>query len=69
MYSVLKELFGVFIFMVFELLGIGLVELEFGEWIKFFICEEFGYKVKGIVDIIKYGGFRVYFEMLKKKEF
>ncbi|KAF4001401.1 urea carboxylase [Saccharomyces cerevisiae] len=67
-YSVPKELFGAFISMVPEPLGIGSVELESGEWIKSFICEESGYKAKGTVDITKYGGFRAYFEMLKKKE-
>lgn len=66
-YSVPKELFGAFISMVPEPLGIGSVELESGEWIKSFICEESGYKAKGTVDITKYGGFRAYFEMLKKK--
>lgn len=67
-YSVPKDQFGTFISMVPEPLGIGSVELESGEWIKSFICEESGYKAEGTVEITKYGGFRAYIEMLNKKE-
>ncbi|SCU88144.1 LAFA_0E10990g1_1 [Lachancea sp. 'fantastica'] len=61
-YSVPKDQFGTFIAMVPEPLGIGSVELESGEWVKSFICEEFGYQQKGTVDITKYGGFKAYVE-------
>lgn len=67
-YSVPKGNFGEFISMVPEPLGIGSVELESGEWVKSFICEEFGYTQKGTVDITKYGGFKKYIDFLKQEE-
>lgn len=67
-YSVPTENFGTFVSMVPEPLGIGSVELESGEWIKSFICEESGYKAKGSVDITSYGGFKPYVDFLKKDE-
>ncbi|SCV03168.1 LAME_0H08262g1_1 [Lachancea meyersii CBS 8951] len=63
-YSVPKDQFGTFIAMVPEPLGIGSVELESGEWVKSFICEEFGYQQKGTVDITEYGSFKSYVEAL-----
>lgn len=57
-YSVPIDKFGQFIAMVPEPLGIGSVELEDGEWVKSFICEEFGYSQKGTVDITSFGGWR-----------
>lgn len=74
-YSVPPEKFGEFISMVPEPLGIGSVELETGQWVKSFICEEFGYTQKGTVDITNFGGFKAYVEHLaavetqKKKPF
>ncbi|CCD24199.1 bifunctional urea carboxylase/allophanate hydrolase NDAI_0C05400 [Naumovozyma dairenensis CBS 421] len=68
LYSVPKENFGTFISMVPEPLGIGSVELENGEWVKSFICEESGYKQKGSVDITSYGSFKTYVESLKSTE-
>lgn len=67
-YSVPKDQFGTFISMVPEPLGIGSVELENGEWVKSFICEEFGYVQKGTVDITELGSFKVYVEKLAKEE-
>lgn len=67
-YSVPTERFGDFISMVPEPLGIGSVELESGEWVKSFICEECGYNAKGSVDITSYGGFKPYIDFLKEKE-
>lgn len=64
-YSVPTENFGAFISMVPEPLGIGSVELESGEWVKSFICEESGYKAKGSVDITSYGGFKPYVDLLE----
>lgn len=59
-YSVPKETFGEFMAMVPEPLGIGSVELESGEWVKSFICEEAGYQADGSVDITSYGSFKAY---------
>lgn len=59
-YAVPTERFGDFIAMVPEPLGIGSVETEDGEWVKSFICEEFGYKQKGTTDITEFGGWRYY---------
>jgi urea carboxylase/allophanate hydrolase len=59
-YSVPTDKFGEFIAMVPEPLGIGSVELEDGEWVKSFICEEFGYTQKGTSEITSYGGWRAY---------
>lgn len=67
-YSVPTERFGQFISMVPEPLGIGSVELESGEWVKSFICEESGYKAQGSVDITSYGGFKPYIEFLRQQE-
>ncbi|CCK68060.1 bifunctional urea carboxylase/allophanate hydrolase KNAG_0A03800 [Huiozyma naganishii CBS 8797] len=67
-YSVPTERFGEFISMVPEPLGIGSVELEDGEWVKSFICEESGYLSKGSVDISSFGSFKVYMEYLAKQE-
>lgn len=67
-YSIPTENFGTFISMVPEPLGIGSVELDSGEWVKSFICEESGYKAKGSVDITSYGGFKPYFNFLKEEE-
>ncbi|SCU95123.1 LANO_0E09362g1_1 [Lachancea nothofagi CBS 11611] len=67
-YSVPKDLFGTFISMVPEPLGIGSVELESGEWVKSFICEEFGYQQKGTVDITAYGSFKTYVDELAVEE-
>lgn len=73
-YSVPKENFGTFISMVPEPLGIGSVELQSGEWVKSFICEEFGYNLPGTVEITSFGGWKKYQEHLaattnKKKPF
>ncbi|SSD59439.1 probable Urea amidolyase [Saccharomycodes ludwigii] len=67
-YSVPIDKFGDFIATVPEPLGIGSVELESGEWVKSFICEEFGYKQHGTVDITQLGGFKPYVEQLKRLE-
>ncbi|SCW03577.1 LAFE_0G13542g1_1 [Lachancea fermentati] len=67
-YNVPKERFGEFIAMVPEPLGIGSVELESGEWVKSFICEEFGYAQKGTKDITEYVSFKTYIEHLKEEE-
>lgn len=66
-YSVPTQNFGTFISMVPEPLGIGSVELESGEWVKSFICEESGYSAKGSVDITSYGGFKPYIDFLNKE--
>lgn len=60
-----------FIKFVPEPLGIGSVELKSGEWCKSFICEEFGYKQPGTVDITEFGGWKKYQEHLRasKKPF
>lgn len=70
-YSIPKEKFGQFIKFVPEPLGIGSVELKSGEWCKSFICEEFGYKQPGTVDITEFGGWKKYQEHLRasKKPF
>lgn len=68
LYSVPLENFGTFISMVPEPLGIGSVELESGEWVKSFICEEAGYLSKGSVNITSYGGFKAYTDYLAKEE-
>lgn len=67
-YSVPVDKFGDFIAMVPEPLGIGSVELSSGEWVKSFICEEFGYTMKGTVDITEFGGFKPYIDHLKATE-
>lgn len=67
-YYVPLERFGDFISMVPEPLGIGSVETESGEWVKSFICEEFGYKKHGTRDITDFGGWRSYIEHVKKEE-
>lgn len=59
-YYVPKELFGEFISMVPEPLGIGSVELTSGEIVKSFICEEFGYNVPGTTDVTSFGGWKNY---------
>lgn len=59
-YAVPIEKFGDFMAMVPEPLGIGSVETENGEWVKSFICEEFGYKQSGTVDITSFGGWKNY---------
>ncbi|SMN19614.1 similar to Saccharomyces cerevisiae YBR208C DUR1,2 Urea amidolyase, contains both urea carboxylase and allophanate hydrolase activities, degrades urea to CO2 and NH3 [Maudiozyma saulgeensis] len=68
LYAVPTELFGQFISMVPEPLGIGSVELENGEWVKSFICEEFGYDADGTVDITSYGCFKTYVDHLNREE-
>lgn len=68
LYSVPLENFGTFIAMVPEPLGIGSVELESGEWVKSFICEESGYLAKGSVNITSFGGFKPYTDFLAKEE-
>lgn len=67
-YSIPLENFGDFIAMVPEPLGIGSVELENGEWVKSFICEEIGYSQKGTEDITSFGGWKNYIEASKAKE-
>ncbi|KAL6945078.1 urea amidolyase [Hanseniaspora vineae] len=67
-YAIPQEFVGKFISYIPEPLGIGSVELENGEWVKCFICEEFGYAQKGSVDITKLGGFRPYIQQLKAEE-
>lgn len=67
-YSVPSSRFGEFIAMVPEPLGIGSVELENGEWVKSFICEEFGYTAEGTVDITSYGNFKAYVDYLAAEE-
>lgn len=68
LYSVPLERFGEFMAMVPEPLGIGSVELESGEWVKSFICEEWAYKATGAIDITSCGGFKSYVEQLAAKE-
>lgn len=63
-YAVPIERFGDFIAMVPEPLGIGSVETEDGEWVKSFICEEFGYNQNGTVDITEFGGWKNYMSHL-----
>lgn len=64
LYSVPSARFGEFIAMVPQPLGIGSVELENGEWVKSFICEELGYMAEGSIDITSYGGFQAYVDAL-----
>ncbi|OWB76931.1 allophanate hydrolase activity protein [[Candida] boidinii] len=66
-YAVPKERFGEFISMVPEPLGIGSVETESGEWVKSFICEEFGYTQKGTKDITELGSWRKHLEQENAK--
>lgn len=61
-YSVPKERFGEFITMVPQPLGIGSVELESGDLVKSFICEESGYLAPGTTEITKFGGWANYIE-------
>ncbi|KGK38479.1 hypothetical protein JL09_g2359 [Pichia kudriavzevii] len=63
-YSIPLENFGDFISMVPQPLGIGSVELESGEWVKSFICEECGYKENGSIEITHFGGWRNYLKHL-----
>ncbi|CCH43078.1 urea carboxylase [Wickerhamomyces ciferrii] len=65
-YSVPLENFGTFISMVPQPLGIGSVELEDGEWVKSFICEEYGYLQKGTTDITSFGGWKNYIQETSK---
>ncbi|ANZ74966.1 BA75_03140T0 [Komagataella pastoris] len=65
-YAIPKEHFGTFISLVPEPLGIGSVELESGDWVKSFICEEIGYKAKGTEDITSFGGWKNYQDSLSK---
>lgn len=67
-YSIPIEKFGKFISMVPQPLGIGSVELESGEWVKSFICEESGYVAKGSIDITDFGGFKPYYNFITKEE-
>lgn len=67
-YAVPIENFGDFISMVPEPLGIGSVETEDGEWVKSFICEEFGYKQDGTVDITEFGGWKNYMTKLETEK-
>ncbi|QLL32605.1 hypothetical protein HG536_0D01270 [Torulaspora globosa] len=68
LYSIPLENFGTFIAMVPEPLGIGSVELESGEWVKSFICEEAGYLTKGSVNITPHGGFKAYIDYSAKEK-
>lgn len=61
-YAMPRENFGEFISMVPHPLGIGSVELDDGHVIKSFICEEFGYKESGTVEITKFGGWKNFIE-------
>lgn len=65
-YAIPTVNFGTFISMVPEPLGIGSVETESGEWVKSFICEEFGYNQPGAIDITNFGGFKAYIDHLEK---
>lgn len=67
-YSIPIENFGEFISMVPQPLGIGSIELESGEWVKPFICEEYSYTVKGSIDITNFGGFRVYYDFIMREK-
>ncbi|CAK9438396.1 uncharacterized protein LODBEIA_P26200 [Lodderomyces beijingensis] len=66
-YSIPKENFGSFISFVPEPLGIGSAELDSGEWVKSFICEESGYLAKGTVDITNHGGWKNYQQHLQSE--
>ncbi|AAS51971.2 ADR051Cp [Eremothecium gossypii ATCC 10895] len=66
-YSVPEATFGRFVAMVPAPLAIGSVELESGEYIKSFVCEEDGYIQDGTVDITHFGGFRRYVEHLRRQ--
>ncbi|RLV94264.1 hypothetical protein JA1_001872 [Spathaspora sp. JA1] len=66
-YSISKEKFGKFISYVPEPLGIGSVELQSGEWVKSFICEEYGYTLPGTVDITEHQGWANYQTWLNNK--
>ncbi|EDO14642.1 hypothetical protein Kpol_299p2 [Vanderwaltozyma polyspora DSM 70294] len=68
LYSIPLETFGIFMSMIPEPLGIGSVELENGEWVKSFICEEIGYIQEGSKNISSYGGYKNYMTYLKEKE-
>ncbi|EGW35054.1 urea amidolyase [Spathaspora passalidarum NRRL Y-27907] len=63
-YSIPKDKFGKFISYVPEPLGIGSVELKSGEWVKSFICEEYGYTLPGTVDITEHKGWANYHSWL-----
>lgn len=67
-YAIPTELFGQFISMVPEPLGIGSVELESGDWVKSFICEEFGYNLPGTVEITSFGGWDKYQKSIEPKK-
>ena len=66
-YSIPVEEFGTFIGMVPEPLGIGTAELESGEFVKSFICEEVGYNAPGTTDISEYGGWRNYQSAIERE--
>lgn len=59
-YAIPTELFGKFISFVPEPLGIGSVETASGDWVKSFICEEFGYNLPNTTDITHFGGWKNY---------
>ncbi|KAG0664098.1 urea amidolyase [Maudiozyma exigua] len=67
-YAIPKRLFGDFISMIPQPLGIGSVELENGNWVKSFICEEIGYLAEGSIDITTFGGFKNYTTHLRKSK-
>ncbi|CCE65509.1 hypothetical protein TPHA_0L01560 [Tetrapisispora phaffii CBS 4417] len=46
-------------------LGIGSIELEDGNWVKSFICEEIGYNNESSLNITSYGGFNDYLKSIK----
>lgn len=67
-YTILIENFGEFISMVPQPLRIGSIELDSGEWVKSFICEEYSYTVKGSIDITNFSGFQVYYDFIMREK-
>ncbi|KAK9480992.1 hypothetical protein V1514DRAFT_349773 [Lipomyces japonicus] len=68
-YDIDAENFGAFIAQVPAPLAIGSCELENGNWVKGFVCEEAGFQ--DALDVTKFGGWRAYVQHLQapKKPF
>ncbi|WP_269914674.1 allophanate hydrolase [Acinetobacter sp. HY1485] len=58
--------FGEFVTEIPSPLGIGMIELQSGEWVKGFICEP--YAIQKATDISEFGGWKAYLSATKGKE-
>ena len=58
--------FGEFVTEIPSPLGIGMIELQNGEWVKGFICEP--YAIQKATDISEFGGWKAYLSATKGKE-